>query len=128
MSASPLDAFADARYVSLATYRRDGREVRTPVWIALRDGRGYVFSAAGAGKVKRVRANGRAALATCTARGAVTGPDAPVTARIVADPAVVAGAYLALRAKYGWQMWLTDCLSKLTGRYAQRAIIELGPP
>ena len=99
----------------------------TPVWMALRVGRG-TSSAARAGKVKRVRANGRAALATCTARGVVTGPDAPVAARIVDDATTVAAAYLALRAKYGWQMWLTDCLSKLVGRYEQRAIIELGPP
>ena len=127
MAASPLDGFADARYVSLATFRRDGREVRTPVWLALRDGRAYVFTETRAGKVKRVRANGRAALATCTLRGEVTGPFVPAVARIVDDAATVAAAYAALRAKYGWQMWLIDCLSKLSGRYDQRAIIEIAP-
>ena len=40
----------DAQYVSLATYRRDGREVRTPVWVAGDAGRLYVFSEAAAGK------------------------------------------------------------------------------
>ena len=127
MPGAPLEAFADARYVSLATFRRDGREVRTPVWLAVHDGRAYVFSAAQVGKVKRVRANGRAALATCTVRGAVTGPFVPAVARIVGAAATESAAYAALRAKYGWQMWLIDCLSKLTGRYDQRVIIEISP-
>lgn len=128
MTSSPLDALADARYVSLATWRRDGREVRTPVWIAFRDGRGYVFSEAAAGKTRRVRANGRAALAPCTMRGEVTGAFVPATARIATDAATVAQAYAALRAKYGWQMILIDWMSKLSGRYDKRAIIEVAPP
>jgi PPOX class probable F420-dependent enzyme len=115
----------DARYVSLATRKRDGTEVRTPVWIAERNGRHYVFSAADAGKVKRVRAQGRAHLAACTAQGRVLGPWVSARARIVADSATVDVAYRALYAKYGWQMRAIDWLSKLTGRYDRRAIIEL---
>ncbi len=37
-----------ARYVSLETFRRDGRGVRTPVWAAPRGGKLYVFSEANA--------------------------------------------------------------------------------
>lgn len=112
-------------YVSLATYRRDGREVSTPVWIAAADGAFYVFSAPAAGKVKRIRLNGRAKLAACTVRGHVTGPWRGASARIVDDGPSRARALAALRAKYGWQMWLADILSKLGGRFAQRAYIEL---
>ncbi len=117
--------FADARYVSLATRRRDGREVRTPVWVASDGGRLYVFSAAAAGKVKRVRAQGRARLAPCTMSGRVTGDWRGARARIVSDASTLAAAYAALRAKYGWQMRLLDWLSKRTGRYESRAMIEL---
>ena len=39
-------------YVNLATYRKDGREVRTPVWLAGDNGEYYVFSESKAGKVK----------------------------------------------------------------------------
>jgi uncharacterized protein len=112
-------------YVSLATYRRDGREVRTPVWIAAADGVFYVFSAPAAGKVKRIRVNGRANLAACTVRGRVTGSWRAATARIVEDAESRARALRALRAKYGWQMWLADGLAKLGGRFEQRSYIEL---
>ena len=112
-------------YVSLATYRRDGREVCTPVWIAAADGAFYVFSAPAAGKVKRIRLNSKARLAACTVRGKVTGPWRAASARLVEDSVSRARALAALRAKYGWQMWLADILSKIGGRFAQRAYIEL---
>lgn len=120
-----MTALPDARYVSLATFRRDGREVRTPVWIAGSGGRLYVFTEASAGKTKRIRAQGRARLAPCTAGGRVTGEWVDATARIVDAPEAVIRAYAALRAKYGWQMRLIDWMSRLSGRYAGRAIIEL---
>ena len=43
---------ATEKYVSLATYRRNGIEVKTPVWIAELAGRYYVFSAGDAGKIR----------------------------------------------------------------------------
>jgi hypothetical protein len=117
----------DERYVSLATFRRDGREVRTPVWIAEADGRLVAFSAGDAGKVKRIRATGRVRLAGCDARGRV-----PAAARwrdgrgrIAGEPGRIALAYAALRRKYGWQMRLLDFVSGLTGRRARRAVIEI---
>lgn len=122
---APMPHPLDTQYVNLATFRRDGREVRTPVWIAADAGRYYVFTAAAAGKTKRIRANGRARLAPCTARGKLTGEWFDASARVVDAPPVVARAYAALRAKYGWQMRLLDWTSKMTGRYDQRAIIEL---
>lgn len=124
MSAATLDP-ARERYVSLATFRRDGREVRTPVWVAVCDDRAYVFSSPEVGKVKRVRANGRARLAACTMRGDVTGPWTEAQARLVDEPALIARAHRALIAKYGWQMRLIDLMSRLSGRYARRAWIEL---
>ncbi len=44
---------------------------------------------------------------------------------MVEDPALVEGAYAALRSKYGLVMKVVDVLSKLSGRYEKRAIIEL---
>jgi hypothetical protein len=43
----------------------------------------------------------------------------------VEDAAVIARAYDAFRAKYGWQIRLTDFFSKLTGRYDKRAMLEI---
>ena len=123
-STSPYDPSRE-RYVSLATYRRDGREVRTPVWIAGSGPRFYVFSEPAVGKVKRIRANGRAALAACTFRGKITGPWVQARARIVTDATTINAAYVALRTKYGWAMRIADFMSKLSGRFDQRTMLEI---
>lgn len=114
-----------ARYVSLETFRRDGRGVRTPVWAAPRGGKLYVFSEAKAWKVKRLRNDPHIRVAPCGARGTLKGEWVEGTGRRVEDPAVIEGANQALLAKYGWQMLLTNLLSRLTGRFDKRAILEL---
>ena len=113
------------RYISLATFRRDGREVRTPVWIAKLDARYYLFSEGKAGKVKRIRNNGRVRLAACDLRGRVRGGWLDARARVVHDAELIERVYAALRTKYGLQMIIGDFFSKLSGRYHKRAIIEL---
>jgi hypothetical protein len=117
------------RYVSLATFRRDGREVRTPVWIARDGDHLYVYTNVRLGKVKRVRANGRARIAACDARGCLKRPEAWVDARarLGTDEATRERGFAALRRKYGWQLDLALFASRLSGRYADRAILELEP-
>ena len=120
----PFDP-ASERYVSLATYRRNGVEVKTPVWIAPAADRYYVFSAGDAGKVKRIRVTPRVRLAACDARGDVKSPWIDGEARIVSEPAVVDTALRALRAKYGMLMRFTDFFAKLSGRFRKRAYLEI---
>jgi PPOX class probable F420-dependent enzyme len=115
----------DARYVNLATFRKSGARVDTPVWAAPHGGRLYVFVAGDSGKVKRLRNSSRAQVAPCDARGRLIGEWASARARIVNDVVTVDRAYAALRAKYGWQMRLTDLLSRLSGRHGRRAILEI---
>src|ERR1700728_3446100 len=79
----PIFDPATEKYVSLATYRRSGIEVKTPVWVAEVARRYYVFSAGDAGKVKRIRATPRVRLAACDVRGEVRGPWIEAHARIV---------------------------------------------
>jgi PPOX class probable F420-dependent enzyme len=124
--ARPFDP-ASEPYVNLASYRRNGIEVKTPVWIAEARGRYYVFSAGDAGKVKRIRATSRVRIAACDLRGNVKSAWIDGTARIVAEPPVIADALRALRAKYGLQMRFTDFFAKLSGRFAKRAYIEITP-
>jgi hypothetical protein len=124
---SPSFDPARARYVSLATFRRDGREVRTPVWIAGAGDRLYVYTNARSGKVKRVRANGRARVAACDARGKLASPEvwAEARARLATDEATRARGFAALERKYGWQLAAVLLFSRLGGRYRDRAILEL---
>jgi PPOX class probable F420-dependent enzyme len=127
-----LDA-ARERYVSLATFRRDGREVQTPVWIAEERGRGskemrlLVYTNVTSGKVKRVRATKRVRLAACDFRGKVHGEWLDGEARLVDDPKDMEHAFSVLTQKYGWQMRAGLLFSRLFGRYSQRAILEIRP-
>ena len=113
------------RYMSLATYRRSGAEVATPVWFAAAGGRLYLVSAGEAGKVKRIRHTPRVRVAPCDVRGGVQGPWQDATAHLVTDPALIERARTALRAKYGWQVRIVDFVSRLTGRAKRRAWIEI---
>jgi PPOX class probable F420-dependent enzyme len=115
---------ARERYLSLATFRRDGTEVRTPVWVAAHGDRLWVVTAGDSGKAKRLRHSSRARVAPCDARGRVSGAWRDVSARVArsVDEAALRAAF---RAKYGWQVRLLDAMSRLTGRIKRRAWIEI---
>ncbi len=120
-----MSALGDEPYLSLATFRKSGVAVETAVWCAESDGRLWVFSAGDAGKVKRLRNSPRARVAACDVRGRLRGEWRDASARIVTEPAEIESAYRALRAKYGWQMRIADTLSRLSGRYERRAVLEI---
>jgi PPOX class probable F420-dependent enzyme len=113
-----------ARYVSLATFRKSGDAVATPVWCAEEDGDFFVFSAGDAGKVKRLKNGSRARLAVCDARGGSLGEWHDAEACLIDDPPEIERALGALRRKYGFQMWLADVGARLTGRFDRRAYIR----
>ena len=95
-AAAPLQGH---KYVSLATLRRNGQEVRTPVWFAEQAGKLYVMTRTDSGKFKRIRNQPQVRLAACTMRGKVTGPWADGQARIL-DRAEEGVARQALARKY----------------------------
>jgi hypothetical protein len=122
---NPTQRLGAERYVNLATFRRDGREVRTPVWVAESDGHLYVFSEAKAGKVKRIRATQRVALAPCDVRGGLRGDFSEGVGRVVSEDDVIDRAYAAFLRKYGIVMRAANFFSTLTGRIHKRAMLEL---
>jgi uncharacterized protein len=124
MNSQPFDP-ATEKHVILATYRRNGVEVKTPVWIAKVAERYYVFSAGDAGKVKRIRATPRVRLAACDLRGNVRSGWMEARTRIVSDPDLILQVRRALRDKYGFLMRVTDVLATITGRIRRRAYIEI---
>ena len=119
------DPLQGAKYLSLATYRRSGAAVATPVWFAEHGGRYYFYSAGDAGKVKRLRNSDRARVAACDIRGKILGPWLEARARVIDDPAKIAAGTRAIHAKYGVQSRLGDALSTLAGRIQRRAWIEI---
>jgi len=96
-----MTSLADARFVQLTTFRRDGTGVPTPVWVVpLEGGELGVWTMAGTGKVKRARRSGEVTLAVCDRRGTVDGPTVPGTARLL-DDAGLRAVRDAVRRKYG---------------------------
>ena len=59
-------------YINLATFRRNGKAVETPVWFAILGGKLYVVTDGTSAKVKRIRATKRVRLAACNVWGGVT--------------------------------------------------------
>lgn len=117
--------FDKNRYMSLATFRKSGAEVKTPVWFAAADGKLYCFSAANAGKLKRLRNSPKARIAPCDVRGNVLGPFQDTQARIVHDPALIERVYRAFGAKYGWQIAVFNIGARLVGRFRKRIFMEV---
>ncbi len=116
---------APESYISLATFRRNGAAVETPVWFATLDGKLYVVTDGTSAKVKRIRATKRVRVAACNVRGRVSGEWFDGKGRIVSEKKLVERAHDALQQKYGWQMWLLDAGSTVFGRIGRRAYLEL---
>ncbi len=70
-------------YISLATLRKNGATVHTPVWFGEDAGKLYVMTRSDSGKYKRLRNNPQVRIAPCTMRGKITGPEFAATARIL---------------------------------------------
>jgi PPOX class probable F420-dependent enzyme len=70
-------------YISLATFRKNGAAVHTPIWFGEENGRLYFMTGTRLGKYKRIRNNPRVTIAPCTMRGKIIGPEFAATARIL---------------------------------------------
>ena len=116
----------NARYISFRTFRKSGVKVDTPVWFAsVNTETHYLFSAAKAGKVKRVRNSPVSQIAACDARGGSLARWHESDAFIVIDKAESTLAYELLEQKYGWKMKVINFLSRLSGRIQSRVVIRL---
>ena len=97
-----LDDLALETYISLMTFRRDGRAAATPVQCVADGDRLLVYTKSTTGKVKRLRHTPRATIVACDMRGRPK-RDAvalDVTVRFV-DPAEFAHADELMKRKYG---------------------------
>jgi PPOX class probable F420-dependent enzyme len=92
----------EQKYISLATLRKNGIPVPTPVWFGEKDDKLYVMTRSDSGKYKRIRNNPKVRIAPCTMRGKITGPEVAATARIL-PPEDWPWARKTIERKY----WLT---------------------
>ena len=111
----PIPAIAEAKYVRLTTFTKDGRRKESPVWIAhLGDGTVGFSTGTETWKVKRIRNTPSVELVPCDARGNVMSSARSVTgaARLVTGTDLLPVAS-AIRAKYGIPAGLISGLGKL---------------
>ncbi len=87
------------RYISLATFRKSGVAVYTPIWFAEDGNRIYFMTNSKLGKCKRIRNNPQVKIAPCTIRGKITGPEFPATVRVL-PPEERVHARQLINAKY----------------------------
>ncbi len=83
MTAQVASEFVKSAYLSLTTFRRDGRPVATPVWFAIDGDRILAWSGAAEGKVKRIRNNARVMVVVCDYKGKVKGTAFEATATLL---------------------------------------------
>jgi PPOX class probable F420-dependent enzyme len=120
-----MTTLKEASYLSLGTFRKNGAEVRTPVWFAAQGDTLYLFSNRDAGKVKRLRNSTRARVAPCDVRGKVLGEWRDAEAQLLGSEGERAVAHRALLDRYGWQMAVLDFFAGLFGRRSQREFIAV---
>src|SRR5438128_10610399 len=100
MTLDKLSQFSREKYLSIESYRKNGKAVPTPVWFAEEGGRLYIYSLADAGKVKRIRNNPRVRVVPCSFRGEPKGEWIEARARIL-GPGEAARGHRLLDQKYG---------------------------
>lgn len=127
-----LDDLARETYISLTTFRRDGRAVATPVQCIADGDRLLVYTKSTTGKVKRLRHTPRATVVACDMRGRPK-KDAEtldVAVRFV-DPSEFARADDLMKRKYGLPQRifapLRRRIERLFGSAADPVWLELRP-
>ena len=102
----------EGKYLLLTTYRKDGRAVPTPVWVVAEGGTLFAWSAADAGKVKRIRRDGKVDVGPCDIKGNPTGESIAAHAELL-DESGSERVRGLIAKKYGLMGKLTLWGSKL---------------
>jgi PPOX class probable F420-dependent enzyme len=117
---------AEAKYINLVTYRRNGSGVTTPVWFALGEELLYVGTFAHTWKVRRVRADSAVRFIPCNGSGSRNYGDwYEGTAHVATEPERIAAAQRLLREKYGWQYLVAMLVTWARGWYERRVVLEV---
>jgi uncharacterized protein len=111
-------SLADEKFVSLATFKKNGEKVSGAMWLA-RDGDALVmWTPADSWKVKRLRRDSRVELTPCGRTGKVS--DGAVTtsgsAVVDADPAAAARVERLIKAKYGFEFYVITFIERVVAR------------
>ncbi len=116
-----LKDFKDTQYINLITYKKDGSPVTTPVWVALFKNSLVITTGPKAGKVKRIRNNGKATIYTTNQSGSAKLSESLDLQGVVLENEIEKSeASKLIKKKYG----LTAKMM-MRGPDSSRAIIQL---
>ncbi|HZA10782.1 PPOX class F420-dependent oxidoreductase [Mycobacterium sp.] len=115
---------ANARFILLTTFTKDGRPKPTPIWAAPDGDRLLVITEADSWKVKRIRKTPRVTLAACDARGKPKSEAVDATATIL-DTSENDNVYRAIGKRYGVVGKVFNLFSKLRGGATKNIGLEL---
>jgi uncharacterized protein len=96
------------KYISLASFRKNGDPVYTPLWFGEKDDKLYVMTRSDSGKYKRIKNNPNVRIAACTIRGKITGPEFAATVRMLPPEdwprarKTISGKYWLARIPFFW--------------------------
>ena len=112
-----LNDFVDAEYINLITYRKDSTPVTTPVWVADYSNSLVITTSLNAGKVKRIRNNGKA---TNQSGSKKLSDSLDLQASLIEESSIKKQAADVIRKKYGLMAKMI-----MKGSDENRAIIKL---
>ena len=116
-----LNNFTEAEYINLITYKRDKSSVTTPVWVAAFSNSLVVTTSLNAGKVKRVRNNGKATIYITNQNGSKKLSESlDLKATLIEDLDLKKQATDLIRKKYGMMAKMI-----MKGPDEKRAIIKI---
>jgi PPOX class probable F420-dependent enzyme len=116
-----LNDFIDVEYINLITYKKDKTPVTTPVWVADYSDSLVVTTSLNAGKVKRVRNNGKATIYITNQNGSKKLSESlDLQASLIEEPSLKKEAADVIRKKYGLMAKMI-----MKGPDENRAIIKL---
>lgn len=116
-----MDEIAEARYISLTTFTRQGSPKATPVWITGANGTYRFYTGADSWKIKRLRNDPTVEVRVCDMRGRIE-PHSAVhrgTAHVLDDDTSLDEVKHAVLRKYRWQARLvrvTDTIKERLGK------------
>ena len=116
-----LNNFIEAEYINLITYKKDKSPVTTPVWVASFSNSLVITTSLNAGKVKRVRNNGKATIYITNQNGSKKLSESlDLKATLIEDLDLKKQATDLIRKKYGMMAKMI-----MKGPDENRAIIRL---
>jgi PPOX class probable F420-dependent enzyme len=111
MAGAQFAPLQNHKYINLATFRKNGQEVRTPVWFAGEPPQGVpekllVYSTADSGKAKRIRNNAHVRVAPCDMRGKLLGEWIEARAEVIEGQEAQNGMRLLNKKYFPWRQLL----------------------